>query len=44
MSNGDIFVGEIIGTAIVILSGAGVCAALTLRHRAASATEPKGFP
>ncbi|CAL9381658.1 MIP/aquaporin family protein [Streptomyces sp. enrichment culture] len=31
MSNGDIFVGEIIGTAILILFGAGVCAAVTLR-------------
>ncbi|MFE7129220.1 MIP/aquaporin family protein [Streptomyces sp. NPDC057617] len=32
MSNGDIFVGEFIGTAILILFGAGVCAAVTLRH------------
>ncbi|MFE1033713.1 MIP/aquaporin family protein [Streptomyces sp. NPDC058807] len=32
MSNGDIFVGEIIGTAILILFGAGVCAAVTLRY------------
>ncbi|WP_089103337.1 MIP/aquaporin family protein [Streptomyces hyaluromycini] len=32
MSNGDIFVGEVIGTAILILFGAGVCAAVTLRH------------
>jgi glycerol uptake facilitator protein len=31
MSNGDIFVGEVIGTAILILFGAGVCAAVTLR-------------
>ncbi|MEU1533129.1 MIP/aquaporin family protein [Streptomyces fagopyri] len=30
MSNGDIFVGELIGTAILILFGAGVCAAVTL--------------
>ncbi|GAA2097923.1 MIP/aquaporin family protein [Streptomyces albiaxialis] len=30
-SNGDIFVGEIIGTAILILLGAGVCAAVNLR-------------
>ncbi|WP_225101194.1 MIP/aquaporin family protein [Streptomyces sp. CoH27] len=32
MSNGHIFVGEVIGTAILILFGAGVCAAVTLRH------------
>ncbi|WP_052869531.1 MIP/aquaporin family protein [Streptomyces niger] len=31
-SNGDIFVGEIIGTAILILFGAGVCAAVTLHY------------
>lgn len=31
-SNGDIFVGEVIGTAILILFGAGVCAAVTLHH------------
>ncbi|MFD9330326.1 MIP/aquaporin family protein [Streptomyces sp. NPDC060065] len=30
MSNTDIFVGELIGTAILILFGAGVCAAVTL--------------
>ncbi|MEU0720930.1 MIP/aquaporin family protein [Streptomyces lavendulocolor] len=30
MSNGDIFAGEVIGTAILILFGAGVCAAVTL--------------
>ncbi|MFG3256256.1 MIP/aquaporin family protein [Streptomyces sp. NPDC048172] len=30
-SNGDIFVGEIIGTAILILLGSGVCAAVNLR-------------
>ncbi|MFG3499054.1 MIP/aquaporin family protein [Streptomyces sp. NPDC047928] len=30
MSNGDILAGEIIGTAILILFGAGVCAAVTL--------------
>ncbi|MGW7518594.1 MIP/aquaporin family protein [Streptomyces sp. NPDC054796] len=30
-SNGDIFAGEIIGTAILILFGAGVCAAVNLR-------------
>ncbi|MFB8750065.1 MIP/aquaporin family protein [Streptomyces parvulus] len=38
MSNGDIFVGEIIGTAILILFGAGVCAAVTLRHSKARAS------
>ncbi|MFJ6570154.1 MIP/aquaporin family protein [Streptomyces sp. NPDC091292] len=32
MSNGDIFLGEVIGTAILILFGAGVCAAVTLKH------------
>ncbi|WP_413099414.1 MIP/aquaporin family protein [Streptomyces sp. Inha503] len=32
MSNGDIFTGEVIGTAILILFGAGVCAAVTLNH------------
>jgi glycerol uptake facilitator protein len=37
MSNGDIFVGEIIGTAILILFGAGVCAAVTLRFSKARA-------
>ncbi|SEF14713.1 MIP/aquaporin family protein [Streptomyces sp. Ag109_O5-10] len=37
MSNGDIFVGEVIGTAILILFGAGVCAAITLRHSKAQA-------
>ncbi|KPC60125.1 MIP/aquaporin family protein [Streptomyces chattanoogensis] len=31
-ANGDIFVGEVIGTAILILFGAGVCAAVTLHH------------
>ncbi|MCX4640799.1 aquaporin family protein [Streptomyces sp. RPA4-5] len=31
-SNGDIVVGEVIGTAILILFGAGVCAAVTLHH------------
>ncbi|MEV5313480.1 MULTISPECIES: MIP/aquaporin family protein [unclassified Streptomyces] len=38
MSNGDILVGEIIGTAILILFGAGVCAAVTLRHSKARAS------
>jgi glycerol uptake facilitator protein len=38
MSNGDIFVGEIIGTAILILFGAGVCAAVTLRFSKARAS------
>ncbi|MFF9032641.1 MIP/aquaporin family protein [Streptomyces iakyrus] len=37
MSNGDIFVGEMIGTAILILFGAGVCAAVTLRFSKARA-------
>ncbi|MFD8964580.1 MIP/aquaporin family protein [Streptomyces sp. NPDC059568] len=37
MSNGDIFVGEFIGTAILILFGAGVCAAVTLHHSKAKA-------
>ncbi|CAL9315184.1 MIP/aquaporin family protein [Streptomyces sp. SudanB66_2053] len=32
MSNGDIFVGEVIGTAILILFGAGVVAAVVLNH------------
>ncbi|MDX2549000.1 MIP/aquaporin family protein [Streptomyces sp. WI04-05B] len=32
MSNGDIFVGEIIGTAILILFGTGVVAAVVLNH------------
>ncbi|MFI1101638.1 MIP/aquaporin family protein [Streptomyces melanogenes] len=32
MSNGDIFLGEVIGTSILILFGAGVCAAVTLNH------------
>jgi glycerol uptake facilitator protein len=38
MSNGDIFVGEIIGTGILILFGAGVCAAVTLRYSKAQAS------
>lgn len=38
MSNADIFVGEIIGTAILVLFGAGVCAAVTLRHSKARAS------
>ncbi|WP_353941249.1 MIP/aquaporin family protein [Streptomyces sp. HUAS MG91] len=37
-SNGDIFVGEVIGTAILILFGAGVCAAVTLKHSKARAS------
>ena len=36
-SNGDIFVGEIIGTAILVLLGAGVCAAVNLHHSKAKA-------
>ncbi|RMB86893.1 MIP/aquaporin family protein [Streptomyces shenzhenensis] len=38
MSNADIFIGEIIGTAILVLFGAGVCAAVTLRHSKARAS------
>ncbi|MEB8343831.1 MIP/aquaporin family protein [Streptomyces endophyticus] len=38
MSNGDIFIGEVIGTAILILFGAGVCAAVTLKHSKAKAS------
>ncbi|MFZ3571849.1 MIP/aquaporin family protein [Streptomyces sp. BH097] len=38
MSNGDIFIGEVIGTAILILFGAGVCAAVTLKHSKARAS------
>ncbi|MFB8249920.1 MIP/aquaporin family protein [Streptomyces sp. NPDC055952] len=38
MSNGDIFFGELIGTAILILFGAGVCAAVTLRFSKARAS------
>ncbi|MFF4017055.1 MIP/aquaporin family protein [Streptomyces sp. NPDC001843] len=38
MSNQDIFVGEVIGTAILILFGAGVCAAVTLRYSKARAS------
>ncbi|MFD7711325.1 MIP/aquaporin family protein [Streptomyces sp. NPDC059786] len=38
MSNGDIFTGEVIGTAILILFGAGVCAAVTLRYSKARAS------
>ncbi|GAA3369049.1 MIP/aquaporin family protein [Streptomyces sannanensis] len=38
MSNGDIFLGEVIGTAILILFGAGVCAAVTLNHSKARAS------
>lgn len=30
-SNGDIFVGETLGTAALILLGGGVCAAVTLK-------------
>lgn len=32
MSSSDIFIGETIGTAILILLGGGVCAAVTLKH------------
>ncbi|MGW7366808.1 MIP/aquaporin family protein [Streptomyces sp. NPDC054841] len=38
MSNADIFLGEVIGTAILILFGAGVCAAVTLHHSKARAS------
>lgn len=38
MSNADILVGETIGTAILILFGAGVCAAVTLKHSKAHAS------
>ncbi|MER5441230.1 MIP/aquaporin family protein [Streptomyces sp. NPDC002790] len=38
MSNGDIFIGEVIGTGILILFGAGVCAAVTLKHSKAKAS------
>ncbi|WP_309030365.1 MIP/aquaporin family protein [Streptomyces alfalfae] len=37
-SNGDIFIGEVIGTAILILLGAGVCAAVTLSHSKAKSS------
>ncbi|MFF3324060.1 MIP/aquaporin family protein [Streptomyces sp. NPDC002889] len=37
MSNADILLGEVIGTAILILFGAGVCAAVTLHHSKAKA-------
>ncbi|MFJ4714855.1 MIP/aquaporin family protein [Streptomyces sp. NPDC088785] len=37
-SNADIFVGELIGTAVLILFGAGVCAAVTLKHSKARAS------
>ncbi|MGW7055839.1 MIP/aquaporin family protein [Streptomyces sp. NPDC054887] len=38
MSNGDVFAGEVIGTAILILFGAGVCAAVTLNHSKAKSS------
>ncbi|MFE3641861.1 MIP/aquaporin family protein [Streptomyces sp. NPDC059169] len=38
MSNADIFLGEVIGTAILVLFGAGVCAAVTLHHSKAKAS------
>uniref|UniRef100_A0AAU2VE61 Aquaporin family protein n=1 Tax=Streptomyces sp. NBC_00003 TaxID=2903608 RepID=A0AAU2VE61_9ACTN len=37
MGNGDIFVGEVLGTSILVLFGAGVCAAVTLKHSKARA-------
>ncbi|MEU5209047.1 MIP/aquaporin family protein [Streptomyces sp. NPDC020742] len=36
-SNGDIIAGEVIGTAVLILFGTGVCAAVTLHHSKARA-------
>jgi len=38
MTNSDIFAGEVLGTAILILFGAGVCAAVTLKHSKARAS------
>ncbi|GLF96475.1 MIP/aquaporin family protein [Streptomyces yaizuensis] len=38
MSNGDIFVGEVLGTAILIMFGVGVCAAVNLPYSKARAT------
>lgn len=38
MSNADILVGETTGTAVLILFGAGVCAAVTLGHSKARAS------
>ncbi|MFD6417901.1 MIP/aquaporin family protein [Streptomyces sp. NPDC060194] len=38
MSNADVFIGEVIGTAILILFGAGVCAAVTLNFSKAKAS------
>lgn len=38
MSNADILLGEVIGTAILVLFGAGVCAAVTLQHSKARAS------
>lgn len=32
MSSSDIFIGETIGTAVLVLLGAGVCAAVTLKR------------
>ncbi len=32
MSSSDIFIGETIGTAVLILLGGGVCAAVTLKR------------
>ncbi|PJE99338.1 aquaporin family protein [Streptomyces carminius] len=37
-SHGDILIGEIIGTAILLLFGTGVCAAVTLNHSKARAS------
>ena len=38
MSSSDIFLGETIGTAVLILLGGGVCAAVTLKHSEARAS------
>ncbi|MFI1867159.1 MULTISPECIES: MIP/aquaporin family protein [Streptomyces] len=38
MSNGDIFVGEVLGTAILIMFGVGVCSAVNLHHSKARAS------
>lgn len=40
MSSSDIFIGETIGTAVLILLGGGVCAAVTLK---ASKARNAGF-
>lgn len=46
MSSSDIFIGETIGTAVLILLGGGVCAAVTLKSSkargAAGSRSPSG--